>query len=409
MVLYRNRARSARGVAMRAARDGGLLAVLGILSHEDRLEFRSASRTSWLRSLPADLRAWFVVRGLDVRQAMLEEASSHRDVIFVNASSKLGRSSGPLVSLFLWYAHAVRHFPDVTLIGKMDDDTWLHGGGLATLLGSSLRWLGKASHAYIGRFEQSHWSTASHNEGPLQLGVQLPRKTCVRQALKAGPFAFAKGPIYLVSTALARLVAEANETRREVDYLVSSEAVRCFRGSALYRQNQTDASNGERVGWRRTAKLRKHAGLALHLGGAPCQGAAPTLMPYEDVWTGWALSSLHTGPVTIINLPKELFRDDYGLRVKQTHVSVHGRIDRDFARRTRVLTKWAETHHCDAAHAFKCTSRDAAHAFNCVGQPWRRCRVWINESNSGCDLQEVNLFRRCRNSKSHRSLCTQDD
>merc|ERR1719272_2228462 len=104
------------------------------------------------------------MRGLAVRSETLHEARAHGDTLFVRARSELGRSSGPLVSLVLWYQCAISAWPRAQLIGKADDDVWADLPRMAHLLRTSLDALqagggGAAASPRIlfGELEQYSW------------------------------------------------------------------------------------------------------------------------------------------------------------------------------------------------------------------------------------------------------------
>ena len=65
------------------------------------------------------------------------EAAEHRDMLFLNASSPIGRTAGPLLSLVSWFECSLRAFPKVHFVGKCDDDMWMHVTGMELLLHSA--------------------------------------------------------------------------------------------------------------------------------------------------------------------------------------------------------------------------------------------------------------------------------
>ena len=86
------------------------LAVLGVLSAEGRLPFRAAIRDTWMNR-GRHILPRFVLRGVGASAADTQEAARHGDVVFVRAAAKMSRSSGPLISLMLWFECAVRQAP----------------------------------------------------------------------------------------------------------------------------------------------------------------------------------------------------------------------------------------------------------------------------------------------------------
>ena len=129
---------------MCAARDAEArhLAVLGVLS-TGTPRFRQAARDTWLSELVrgSGILTRFVIRAGDGGPSMEEiaEQRAHGDIVFVDAPAGLERAAGPLRSLFLWWECALHAWPNVPLIGKADEDTWLHLRGVASLLTRSVR------------------------------------------------------------------------------------------------------------------------------------------------------------------------------------------------------------------------------------------------------------------------------
>ena len=130
-------ARGARARAMSSADDP--FAVIGIMSHVPNRALRDVIRRSWLRdSAPRGVVARFVLRGIGAPVTARAEAVQHRDTVFLDARSTLGRKQGPLVSLFAWWRYASIAWR-ATFIGKADDDVYIHLSGLLAHL--------RASHA----------------------------------------------------------------------------------------------------------------------------------------------------------------------------------------------------------------------------------------------------------------------
>jgi hypothetical protein len=213
--------------------DRGTLVALGILSTSSRTVFRDTARATYLRELPADVSAAFVMRGRHLnhstRVSLSLEARVHSDMLFVNASAELPRESGPLHSIYLWFLCATQRYPHVPFVGKLDDDTWLNAGALATLLrGHVLPWVGRPFEAYVGAFATYHWDER-RDGGPVfyrEIPCTLP---CARKSGSsiAGPYNFAKGPAFVLSAALARLLSHSDAERPARD-------PRCLNGSLWF-------------------------------------------------------------------------------------------------------------------------------------------------------------------------------
>ena len=56
--------------------------------------------------------------------ALLEEQNANNDMVFLNIT-ELGWNHLFTLKLYLWYKYAVQHFPDLLLVGRMDDDLFM--------------------------------------------------------------------------------------------------------------------------------------------------------------------------------------------------------------------------------------------------------------------------------------------
>ena len=133
------------------------LAVLGVFSHYENLHHRSSIRSTWLpaasQTMSEAILTRFVMRGVGLASNATDEAAAHGDIVFVRGVATMGRKSGPLQTLMLWFSCAVSAWPSAELVGKGDDDVWAHMPSVAavsvlaphpSLRASSPAW---ASHA----------------------------------------------------------------------------------------------------------------------------------------------------------------------------------------------------------------------------------------------------------------------
>ena len=412
----------------------GLLATLGIFSYEPRVSMRSAIRNSWLSSMSPSFAAHFVLRGRDMWNAATVngEAAEHRDMLFLNASSLLGRTAGPLMSLVSWFGCSLRAFPKVHFVGKCDDDMWMHTFGMESLLWRALalrktdsastpedrRWgehsngllnglLGSGFRAastpdqttelVVGRFERFTWfqnrSYPGH-EGPVPAGFSknpLGRGGHCQpngRAQNTTAFTFPKGAIFFLSggavqETLGTMLPHALK-------LVATDATRCFRYSAQWRltkQMQHD---------RNVTKQKRRAADARRATDAP-RGAVSNdrlgcphslidvLPPYEDVWTGYALDHLSKTRVLAVDI-QGAFQDSYGFVAGQATLAWHSRVDTAFSIRARLLHNWSAPTFCNGSrHRIECGHAIPA----CHGEhKWHYCRV---KAPQGCDTKQYDL------------------
>ena len=370
------------------------IAVLGVLSFEGRVELRDAIRTTWISILPNDMQAFFVLRGLDLQhpQMLDREVQQNGDVVLVRAASNMTRSVGPMHSLFLWFRCAVHARPDALFIGKLDDDTYIHPFGISSLLRATLPWLGSPFEAYIGRFESYHWDVRHgkpFHYRPHISSVTSPRcKTASPLSPIIGPFSFAKGPAFFLSSKLARIFAALwiphNSSKELSD-------PRCLPGSFRF--------------WGAMGASTSSQGCRAH-SGEMSRTPTDTLgtLPWEDVWLGFALEQLITGPVALVDMYGPLFVDFSGMRATRAALVWHSRRDDMVSIYFKLIESWSASHHCNSTLALyiSCLSEwsvvrgtphvewSAAHTHSagqatfpsCTNQPRLHCRVKLR--NNSC-------------------------
>ena len=211
------------------------LAVLGVLGTEHQIDVRAAIRATWLPGgADADILANFVLRGLGVQSATLEEAAQHRDIVFVRSESGQSRLVGPIWSLFLWLECAYAAWPHAKLIGRAETDTWQDLPGVAARLLADFEALRVRAQRstettstsppliYWGVMESFHWNlrvqrpkgfaykfgasalqcevrqSPTGDKGPM-INVALPPNASSARDTFVGPFSFGKGPLVIIS------------------------------------------------------------------------------------------------------------------------------------------------------------------------------------------------------------------
>ena len=200
------------------------LAVLGVFTAEENVARRAAART-WVSETDASSRkpllARFVARGIGHTPTLSQEARAHGDVVFLAGPAEMPRSNGPLLTLILWLECALVAWPHAALIGKADDDVWVHVDATAAHLQGSLGALrgplgvesSSVPYMYWGLMETYSWSLTSHRPMGFQYKYGSGHPACTMQNKSnhtlVGPVHFAKGPMYFISAPLvAQLVAD---------------------------------------------------------------------------------------------------------------------------------------------------------------------------------------------------------
>lgn len=258
---------------------------------------------------------------------------------------------------------------------QADDDVWVYPGGVALHLKAAqkevLRVTAHRPLIFWGAFEGYHYDAARHRsagfDGSILSKPAWKASCAVRRTGRCGyelcgteagrprsnrtlhgPFPFAKGPLYFVSSPLiAQLTASEWLTRDLAQTLEPRESDR-----------------------RATAE-----------------------MPFEDVYTGMALARIATGGglayVHIGTSQSVLYADGWGMRLRPSTVVWHMRTDRPV--RIRFAQHWAERRHCDPRPA-QIDCRRRAAISSCSNASWLRC---VNSeaayNRSGCSTRAVEL------------------
>lgn len=405
----------------------GRLAALGILSYDSSRQsaMRDAIRETWLPVLrDADtIDAAFVMRGQHASAVVRRESAQHGDLVLLpSLRSNVTKRGGPLLSLMGWWRCALARWPGVQLIGKAEDDVWVSGEGVARALRRALAlrppmdtfWGAMESYTWATkRFDPHQRSTSDRGRTPAQHGVahwsaaplrhRLPdwggalncsgkrydyarplwahangggRKsgsdaseiglTCSRLARKKpigywhlcaptiGPFIFAKGPLFFVSTRMVRRIfvspAILTEVREAIKHAVATPM---------------DAKGSE------------------------------VPKPFEDVFTGLAVSVAADRPVRFVSISNGVRRVEYMesrldngslapttlvLHIRDTaNRGLRGRSQPSAALYMRNAHAWAARHHCEPEESFtRCWRPEgiglaAWRGYMCGGQPFEWC------------------------------------
>lgn len=350
------------------------LGALGILSATEHSKFRRAARLTWMaqseresREAAGGLACRFVLRGLNASAALLQEAARHRDVLLV-AAPALSRQTGPLTSLMYWYECALVAWPKAGLIGKADDDVYLHLPGIEvhlrlTLAATRNRSSPSARPPLLswGVHETYHWDVTSHL--PTQFAYLWgwspadEAKDCARGGALIGPFHFAKGPLFFLSAALVRQAILSREVRR-------------LARAAIDAADRGSSSDG--------------------------------MMPYEDVFAGLALAlaasapqeiyAVHTGDTAggggVFTEPQSQANPGDYLALAPATLFYHEKYKHH--ERIAAAHSWLRQHHCDARRV-ELACADRAYV-GCSGAKWRRCVATARPHvEAGCATQVVRL------------------
>ena len=341
-----------------AAEQHDRLAILGVFTAEDHVTRRAVART-WLSpdagfSRARDgILARFVARGLGGTPVLDREAQEFGDVILLRGPTTMLRTNGPLLTLILWFECAVQAWPRATLIGKADDDVWVHVDGTAAHLRGSLEALrsvqtpaeGEAPQMFWGLMETYGWSLTTHR--PMGFGYKYSRgaPNCTVRPIPSMrekvnhsllyPVHFAKGPMYFVSTPLIR-------------QLVADPEVRSYALTVIASANSTHREK---------------------------------TLPWEDVYTGLALvRTARGGSPAFVHMGSRVISEGYGAYAKMGfgantllfHANTEKARDKE---RYAKMHRWALANHCNPGTPANLTLRCNHYRpmISCAGVTWRRC------------------------------------
>ena len=169
------------------------LAVLGIFSTEKNAHARLEIRDSWMAAAPPSMLPRFVLFGLGVPSHLREEATRHTDILFLRERSGASCTHEPLRKMLRWLSCATKAFPRAQLVGKADDDAFVHLPGIEMHLRASLAEAG-VHRLYWGQMETFFWDSALHRPAKHSWpNWRLARnESCTHSSSLRGPFAFAK-------------------------------------------------------------------------------------------------------------------------------------------------------------------------------------------------------------------------
>lgn len=315
-----------------------VFAAIGILSHGapgQRNWTRASflSRTARRAAAAHGLVVRFVMRAEGASTAIQREADEHGDMVLVPAPANAGRASGPLLSLMLWWRHAVATWPSAQFIGKADDDVYIHLIGTMNHLAAAQRAVAEAyGHAepriYWGAFEAYHYEEADMR--PVRFQQDRPGKCFRRQhnesGMLHGPFAFARGPLYFLSASL-------------ITTLLSDAWVNADLNRTLAALARLDSVRERRRSRRRGAS------------------AALPSMVWEDVYTGYLLSKVIAPTPPTLALVEHgvgngganpVYSDGFGMQLAPSTLIWHMRNKHRTAHRIAFAHHWLEEsgRHC---------------------------------------------------------------
>ena len=379
-----------------------LLGVLGVFSHTTNLMNRHTIRDTWLTLAQESLVTKFVMRSQgDDRVA--QEAAKHGDVVRLDAPAAMSKDVGPLWSSMLWLACAPRAWPGADMIGHAEDDIFAHLPGIVSYLrhtasiprdpeaGADRPCLShnpspssnpkpNPNHTglrlYWGTFELFHWNEHLHlpekhwNRYSAETLVSQPCRRRTIEHLRhhkkerqfpgvytnhtvVGPFAFAKGPLYFLSAALAREVAAHRAVGREARAVIE-------RG---------DDAPGGYVGTN----------------------------AYEDAFVGYSVAQLADSgePLHYVSTPSGAFMNSgaaAGLRLSAPAVAVHLYAKRPkFWKFIRLAHEWKLRNHCGRPQKLQRHRKNLVGVV-CGGARWQ---AWnyeeTAEASEPCSNQAVEL------------------
>lgn len=268
---------------------------------------------------------------------------------------------GPRVTCPLVEA-CTRHMARGVYIGKADDDTYLHLTGILHHLFAAESAVRNATSIinpsiYYGAFEA--YSFDERNRKLLHFRQDSPGKCEMHAArydgqdtLERGPFPFARGPFYFVSARLVQTLLQSEWFQSDLNQTLSTLA---SVDDAKRRKNKNNLRDA---------------------------------MVWEDVYTGYALSKVATGPGLALvengfgnGAASPTYSDGWGMQLAPSTLVWHQRTKKRTAYPPAFAHHWKEeqpsaNHHCEppASTWVRCGwNTRRASTTSCNGARWLRC------------------------------------
>jgi len=255
-------------------------------------------------------------------------------------------------------------WPNVTMIGKADDDIWLQPEGVVMHLHLSLKALqlqypsSQPPLLYWGFMQSYHWHEKlrlpvppfnangyGYHRKPQPCSLYTPKGYKVNRTQASdyrmwGPFPFAIGGAFFLSSALVR-------------QLVAATTLQTLLAEAI-----DDAS----------LKDRNKALKRLRL-------ARGSIIPWDDVWVGLALTRIvenTTQLLAAVHIGDAQFSDGWTRGLRRSTLVFHagGKWRSSAMKQTTWMHRWATAQHCNVPMALRCkrTRYDS-----CTHARWRLC------------------------------------
>ena len=227
---------------------------VGVISAPEYVHRRAVLRATWM-SLDGgnDVCANFVIRArgapIHLDKLLNAETTIHGDILRVDVPWDETRMRGPVLTLAAWVRHAALHLPHARFIAKVDDDSYLHAPGLATLLRGHVEHAAPHARTYLGTLTWYSWFANKWDRcgfgwtwhGSMGMGQNCRNTTwastrCVTGCGSAsGPFPFAAGYLVVLSNPLAKAIAASPALDEEISRLSSATVLHTHKG---YRHTQ---------------------------------------------------------------------------------------------------------------------------------------------------------------------------
>ena len=255
---------------------------------------------------------------------------------------------------------------------------------MAAYLSAAHASLGPAALLYYGLMETYSWDEERRHATQFDFSFGKNRP-CRRVGGLVGPFSFAKGAAYWLATPLVRQIVADERVRSEL----LETATAAESGSAAKSAGSGGVSSSVVDSAEHSAAGSSAAGSSAGSGAGGDRRkrkAPPSVIPYEDVYTGLALAKVARGAaLTAVQMGKQVFSDLWGFYIAPSTLLWHQR----FKDPSRIVLvhRWAKQHHCPLPPpVFDCYSEPYS---SCSGAAWRRCSVRHNFS--ACSARRVDL------------------
>ena len=309
-------------------------------------------------------------------------------MVLLHAKSGLNRRAGPLASLLLWIECALSAWPRAQLVGKADDDIWAHLPGTASLLRGSLE---AARHAmqldsvsqvrlYWGMMETYHWELKSQRPVSFAFKYGKSGEACAlrnyRMGVRQGHKSSSKPVVRPLVTEVHNGAAALNATPhlRENETSATYGPFHFAKGPMFY------MSSSLASGLMHSLAVQRNWDATM---ATTNMGSIKGIRPWEDVWSGLALALSAAGDnLAAVHMGLSAFSEGGGTAANVGPSTVLWHAGSSKSLLPERIRSRENSSHCARPELPKLVLNCARNYVSCSGATWLRC-LYVN-NNTVC-------------------------